>query len=311
MSIGIARVGARLSSIWDRPAARLLAIGAVLAVTLAIVVLVLRPAGAAPAPELRHSPITVTQAVTPTTALFGDRLEAVVDVYTAAPAVAAPSVRVATDFRPYTVVDTRVDRSSRRSVTLTRTVVSLQCLTTACLPLRRQPRTFHFAPTTVRYSRRGQDRTLTEPWSPVRVSSHLESAHARLAEVPPELTTETRLPPDALRLGLVAIAIACAAAGVWLVLTGLWPHVFSSRRRWRRLSELDRALAQLDAATAIDDEGLRRRVLEQLATRLGEADRASLERRTRTLAWSAHEPREEDLAALGAQVRADLIGGNR
>ena len=310
MRDGLARVGARLSSIADRPAARLLAIGAVLAVALAIVALVLRPTAAPPAPELRRSPITVTQTMTPTTALFGDRLEAVVDVYTAAPAVAAGSVRVATDFRPYTVVAMHVDRSSRRSVALTRTVVSLQCLTTACLPPRQRPRTFHFAPTTVRYRQRGQGRTLTEPWSLVRVSSRLESAQARLAEAPPELTTGTRLPPDALRLGLVAIAVACAAAGAWLVLTGLWPHVFSSRHRWRRLSELDRALAQLDAATAIDDEGIRRRVLEQLATRLGEADRAALERRTRELAWSAHEPRADDLAALGAQVRVELNGGH-
>ncbi len=306
----VARLGARLSSIGDRPTARLLAIGAVLVAALVVVALLFRPAGAPPAPELRRSPITVAQTLTPATALFGDRLEAVVDVYTAAPAVSAGSLRIATDFRPYTVVATHVDRSSRRSVTLTRTLVSLQCLTTACLPPRQRPRTFHFAPTTVRYRQRGQDRRMSEPWIPVRVSSRLESAHARLAEAPPELTTETRLPPDALRLGLVAVAIACAAAGAWLVLTGLWPHVFSSRRRWRRLSELDRALAQLDAATAIEDEGLRRRVLEQLATRLGAADRTILERRTRELAWSAHEPGAADLAALGAQVRLDLHGGH-
>ena len=107
------------------------------------------------------------------------------------------------------------------------------------------------------------------------------------------------------------LAAVLGLAGAWLVVTGLWPRFFYSSRRWQRLSPLEQALAQLDAAARIEDEEVRRRVLDQLATRLGEADLVALERHTRTLAWSASSPEAEALERLGELVRSSLNGGSR
>jgi hypothetical protein len=137
----------------------------------------------------------------------------------------------------------------------------------------------------------------------------LQGRNDSLAEAPPSMRTTTRVSPALVRTLLVGPAISLATVGAWLVLTGVWPHVFSTQRRWRELSALEQALAQLDAAGEIDDAGVRRRVLEQLATRLGEAELPALERRSRTLAWSAPVPERDDLARLGDDVRASLEGG--
>jgi hypothetical protein len=115
--------------------------------------------------------------------------------------------------------------------------------------------------------------------------------------------------PTLLRGLLVALAIVLGVAGAWLAATGIRPRLVRWRRR--RLSRLELALAELDDAVRVEDEGRRRRVLDQLATRLGEADEGALEERSRRLAWSRVPPPEEELVALGDQVRAGLDGGGR
>ena len=109
----------------------------------------------------------------------------------------------------------------------------------------------------------------------------------------------------------MTVAIVLGVTGTLLIATGLWPRFPYSRRRWRRLSPLDQALAQLDAAAAIDDERLRRRVLDQLASRLAEADLEALAQESRTLAWDADPPEAEALTLLGTQIRGSQNGGSR
>ena len=100
-----------------------------------------------------------------------------------------------------------------------------------------------------------------------------------------------------------------ALVGALLVATGFWPRFFYSLRRWRRLSPLEQALTQLDAASRIEDETIRRRVLDQLASRLREADLPSLERESRALAWGSAAPEADGIELLRERIRGGLNGG--
>jgi hypothetical protein len=306
---GLVRLGDRLSAWWDEPAPRLLAIVVVMALALASVVLALAVPWRAPAPEVLQDPMTVRQSLSPETTLFGDAISAEIDVYTSDMRIDAGSVRVRTDFRPYRVVATQVDRSGQGQVTLLRTRITLHCLTVDCVIPRDGGRVFRFAPVTISYRRGAEELRAVDPWEPVQVYSRLTTQRPGLVDAPPTLDMQARVSPTLVRIALMVVAAVLLLAGGWLVASSLWPRFFYSRRRWRRLTPLERALAQLDAAAQVEDEDLRRRVLDQLADRLGEAELASLEQRSRTLAWRETAPEPETLALLGEQVRGSINGG--
>jgi hypothetical protein len=305
-----------LGELWAEPAARVIAIVVVLVPALALILLaLLLPAGDPPREQLVDTPVTVTNTVTPTTSLFGDPIEAEIAVLTDSAVIDARSVSVHTDFRPYDAGATRVDRSSREGLSLLRTSIQLQCLTAACLP-GRGGRAFRFEPVVVSYRpvAGGGEQRVARAWAPVQVYSRLGAATPSgeaLADNPPSLDTRFRISPTLLRVVLVTLALVLGLTGTLLIATGLWPRFPYSQRHWRRLSPLDQALAQLDAAAAIDDETLRRRVLEQLASRLDEADLDALAQESRTLAWDADPPEREALTLLGTQIRGSRNGGSR
>jgi hypothetical protein len=310
VSVRLGALRARLSELWSEPAARLLALALLLAAALASLALALLPSSRGPGPRLLREPITVAQSLSPTTALFGDRLEAEIDVYTDDERIDPASVRVRSDFRPYEAVATDVGRSRRGTASLVRTRVSLSCLSPACLASRQGGRLLRFGPTTVSYRQGASELSLRRGWAPVRVYSRLGEG-PQLVDAPPSLDPRFRVSPTMLRLALAALTAALALAGVVLVVSGLWPSFPYSQRRWRRLSPLEQALAQLDAAARIDDEDTRRRVLDQLATELGERELPLLERRSRALAWGEQAPEPEALDRLGEQVRSSVNGGVR
>jgi hypothetical protein len=301
----------RATALWSEPLARVLVIVLALALALTVTALALLVPSRTATPVSMRGPIVATSSLLPTTALFGDRVSAEIAVYTSKKQIDPGSVRVRTDFRPYRVVETEVVRSSQGPVSLLRTRLVLQCLTSACLPRAGRDRMFRFPSATVTY-RQGTTRVRqVEPWGALQVYSRLTSQPPRLDEEPPSLDTGTRISPTVLRTALAGLAAALGLVGAWLVISGLWPRFFYSTRRWRRLSPLEQALAQLDAAARIDDEEVRRRVLDQLATRLGEADLVALERHSRTLAWEAGSPETEALDHLGELVRSSVNGGSR
>ena len=300
---------ARVAELWSEPRARLLAGAIVLVAFLALLAVALLPSSQ-PAPELLHTPITVARSLSPTAALFGDQIEAEIVVYTDDRRIDPASVRVDTDFRPYEVVATKRDGSGRGNVSLLRTRITLSCLSPACLAPREGSRVFQFRPLGVSYRQGEQGHTLQGPWDPVRVHSRLGQS-PQLVDAPPDLENHVRVPPRVAQLVLALIAAALALLGATLVVTGLWPRFPYSLRRWRRLTPLEQALAQLDAAAGIDDEGARRRVLDQLATRLNEHDLAALEHHSRALAWRQAAPEPEELDLLGEHVRVSLNGSVR
>jgi hypothetical protein len=309
-----AGVRGRAAGLADAPAARLLAIGLMLGTALAAVlaaVVIHRPSSS---PILLGDPIRVEQALSTTAALFGDPVEAEIDIYTDDRRIPADSVRVRTDFRPYRIVATKVDRASHGDVSLLRTRISLQCLTRVCLPAQSGGRLVRFPPFAVSYRESGRDASGLVPWPPVRLFSRLPSdtgERVAIIDNPPPLGPRFARSPKALRTLLLLAAALLGIVGAVLVVTALWPPSLLSRRRWQRLSPLERTLLQVEAAARSDDEAVRRRTLDQLATRLGESSSPSLEVRTRALAWGQSAPEPEALTLLAEQVRTALNGGVR
>ena len=111
-----------------------------------------------------------------------------------------------------------------------------------------------------------------------------------------------------MRALLLAAAALLGVLGAWLLVSALWPSGYLSRRRWRRLSPLERSLERVEAASRSGDEGERRRTLDELATRLADVPAPALEETTRALAWGAAPPRPESLTELAGQVRTTLNG---
>ena len=130
---------------------RVLVIVLALALASTLIALALLVPSRPTTPLLLSEPMVVTSSLSPTTALFGDRISAEIDVYTRDQQVDPGTVHVRAEFRPYQVVDTEVTRSSEGSVSVLRTRLALQCLTSTCLPAARSGRVFRFEPATVSY----------------------------------------------------------------------------------------------------------------------------------------------------------------
>jgi hypothetical protein len=309
----VPRTGRWLAELWSEPATRVVAILLCLVPALTLIMLAQLPRSGGRVPQLSSPPIEVAQTLSPTSLLFGDQLEARIDVL-AGPTIDASSIRVQAGFRPYQVVSRQVERTRRESLSLVRTRFVLSCLTDACLPSRRASRQFRFPAPTISFREHARELRVSSPWSSgVTVSTRLgpPSARPQLVDRPPSLSTSFRISPGLLRVALACLAALLALAGALLVTRGLWPRFFYSRRHWRRLTPLQRALAQVEAAAAIEDEGTRRRTLDQLARRLREAELPALEREISSAAWDASPPRPESLELLVQRIRSDLDGGAR
>jgi hypothetical protein len=273
--------------------------------------ILLWPQGAG-SPSLARDPITVKRALSGASALFGDTITAQVDVLTDDALVDPYSVSVAIDLHPYRVVATDVDRRRRGSVSLLRTVVQLRCLTTECLP-RRDGQPFAFKPLGVTYRLGREEKVEQIPWRALAVHSRLSSdpeSPLGVVDTPPELSTDFARSPTLLRSALIVLALMLGLGGALLVVQGLWPRFFYSLRAWRRLTPLEQALAQVEAAARLEDETVRRRVLDQLATQLDGTGAPELVLETRGLAWAANAPRQDELTGLVARIRS-AVGGSR
>jgi len=267
--------------------------------------------GASPSPTLLNDPITVVRGLTTHSVLFGDPVGAEIDVYTDARRVPMGSVRLTARFGAYRVVTRSTGLSSRGGLSLRRTRLTLQCLTRACLPEQGTTRIVHFPAATVTYVQDGRARTVPVPWQPLQVSSRVPAgsvAGLGLVDTAPRLDPGFARPPGVVRALLLVAAALLGIAGAWLLVSALWPSGYLSRRRWRRLSPLERSLERVEAAARSDDEGERRRTLDELATRLADVPAPTLEGTTRALAWGATPPRPEALTDLAGRVRTTLNG---
>ena len=173
LSVSEAGLRARAAAVRNTPGARLLAVVLILgAATAAVVwaVLLDRPSSTV---QTLDEPLTVKRALSTSAALFGDPIDAEIDVYTSDRSIAARSVRVSTDFAPYRVAATTVDRVGRDGVSFLRTRISLECLTRACLPPRGGTRVVRFQSFAVTFRTQGRDARVVVPWEPLQLSSRL------------------------------------------------------------------------------------------------------------------------------------------
>ncbi len=305
---------ARATALAETPAARLLVIGLLLVTAISAVlvaVLVGRPSSTA---RTLDDPVTVKRSLSTSAALFGDPIEAEIDVYSNNEKVAARSVRVSTNFAPYRIVATEVDRLTRDGVSLLRTRMSLECVTRDCLPPKGGTRVVQFPPSTVAYRSGGQDARVLFPWEPLQLSSRLPrdtTGRAGIVDTAPPFEPRFERSPETLRILFLLAATVLGLVGLALVVTTLWPPSLLARRRWRRLSPLERSLLRVEEAAQNDDEAVRRQTLDDLATRLGDVPSPSLELRTRALAWGKSPPQPEALTLLADQVRTTVNGGVR
>ena len=303
------RLRSRAAAAARTPVARLttivLVVGAALA---AVLVASLVDRSSAPA-ALPADPVTVKRALSTSAALFGDPVEAEVDVVTRDADVAAGSVRVGTSFAPFTVVSRVVERGHVGGVSLLRTRITLQCLTRSCLAPARG-RLVQFPPIVVRYAKDGAVTATVVPWGLMQVGSRLpqEAAGAEVIDTAPPLDPRFARSPHTVRLVLLLATLLLAVGGVVLLVAALWPPSLRARRRWEQLSPLERSLLLVEAAADGEDEIGRRRTLDQLALRLEEEQSPHLELQTRELAWGKAPPEREDLTRLAAEVRETLNG---
>jgi len=296
-----------------RPAMRGTALALVAPVVLAGFLVAFLVAWSHTTSALLERPVTVKRALSTTAALFGDRVEAEVDVYTDDRTVDPGSVRVRTDFTPYRAVTTRVDRTSHAGLSLLRTRIVLTCLTQACLPPRTGGRVLHFAPLAVSYRASAKSASVEVPWGPLQVLSRLPAdpaANVGVVDTAPALDPSFPRSPALLRGALIGAAALLGLAGAALVVTGLWPSNLPGRRR-RPISPLEQSLLEVETAAQREDEPRRRHALDQLATRLAELPSPSLEARTRSLAWGPDTPEPQAITHLTDEVRASVNGGSR
>jgi hypothetical protein len=313
MSARIRQLRDRLAEHWAEPKIRLIVIAVVVIPSIAFVAFgAIRASKLAPA-GLTQNPVVIINQLSPRTALFGDQLRAEIEVVTNSRRIDPDSVSLTATFRPYRIVgEPIVERSRRENLALFKTTYLLQCLTPGCLPPA-QGGALKLAPVRISYRQGGRTVSVTRAWPGLRVFSRLTPSDLKtpvLRSTPPRSAPASfRLPSWVLETILAATAIVLALVGAVLVTGAFWPRRFYSLRRWRELSPLEQALAQLEAAATIENDEVRRRVLEQLARRLEELNLESLGDETRLLAWGAEAPQPAQMSALGERVRRSLNGG--
>jgi len=309
----MSRTGTRaaVARVAGAPATRVVAVVLVAAAVLVAILLALFVPGPSRPAALLDDPVTVKRALSTTAALFGDPVQAEIDVYTRDSRVAVGSVRVRTAFGHFTVVAKEVAQSSLGDHSLMRTRLTLRCLTRACLPPQNGGRLIQFPPFVVSYREDGRMSSTPVPWDPVQLSSRLPSGSARglgVIDTAPPLDPRFARSPGLVRFLLLLATVILGLGGAVLVASALWPRPLRARR-WERLSPLERSLAVVEAAARSDDEAERRRALDQLALRLHEVSSPRLEGQTRELAWGESPPEADALVLLAQRVRTSLNGG--
>jgi hypothetical protein len=259
---------------------------------------------------------------------FGDTVTAQVEVTLDREKIDADSVRIATDFAPWApTAQPRRVRHDGGTTTQLRTIWTLRCLASACLPpARALPVTLEAA--TVTYDRlrpeRASGQRLTARWP--RLVSHtrldpsdLEPAQLGSGRSPfesPWRADMVSLPAVSYRFDPEAVSIPLYVAAGLLGLLGLGLAYLGRPRRRPTpvveapprpvLTPLEQALALLEDRVATDGATDRRRALELLAAALAGRGNDDLAHTARRLAWSREVPAVDTTTPLAEEARPAL-----
>jgi hypothetical protein len=239
----------------------------------------------------------------PREVLFGDAVDARVEVVVERSIVGPDGVRVHADFRPYVPVTTA--RTVRRAGRFTRVEYRyrLVCLRKRCLPNGAE-RTIAFAPVRITWHRDGRAETQTIRWPSLRLASRLDprdlSEPTLRSDVVRQPPVTWGIDPKHAVIGLLAVAALLLAYPFAVAVRLLRRALYVVRtRRFDRLSPLERALELLRRAAADEDGAPSRRALERVARELREDP---LGEDARKLAWSRPRPRPEEMESLRSRV---------
>lgn len=262
-------------------------------------------------PALRGEVLSTATSFSPQAHLFGERVQARLDILFDRARVPVETVNANPRFAPYTVVSRKVTRETLGAIGRVRYDITLECVTRRCLPPRAG--VFTFPQTGIEYRPRAanvQDPlTASVDWPALRVASRIGPGdleglelQADVRELPP---LSYRVQPDtvttvgyglAVLLGLLGIALLAQA----LALPDLIRAALARRRA--RLSPLQRALNLVRRSTADGDRVDRRRALDRLAVELRESREADLARTATSLAWRRREPSRPTVDPLSDDV---------
>jgi hypothetical protein len=289
------------------------ALGAVLVLAVGVAALALLLRAARPAPEPMPAVaggMAVRGTIVPRAYLFGDQLQARLEILLDRGVFDPTKIDIDTRFNPFVVVGTpKRERRDFADLTRLRYVFVLECLTLDCVPESIE-RPIQFPQAIVNHEGVAIEE-LSWPGFPIvaRVRetsiSAIPGSDWRASGVvrPVNYRLNPTLMVALLGIGGVALLFA-SAAFVVAGSTGL-------TRRWRRLrlTPLERALAGLERANEAGVEHDQRLALDRLADELRTRGADELAVSARRLAWAEDVPGAERTAPLSAGVR-DLLHGS-
>lgn len=272
------------------------------------------------APAVPPGPLVVANAsFAPRIHLFGDVVEARVDVEADRERVDTGSIRLHAPTDPYVQVGrARVSRTARGRVERLRYSLRLVCLRPSCAlstptsPRDNAPtqRTFTLPPATVSFRSNSAktDTRISASWPALVVATRIASARpndyaftADLAVPEPSYGAD----PGLLVALLTVIGLALVLVPPAVALRGVPGRLLRGAPR-PRLGPRELALYLLEWAAARDVAD-RRRALERVALELGGEHDPALAERSRVAAWSRPDPDAEVTGALRDELHA---GGN-
>jgi hypothetical protein len=297
--------------------------GPFLAAAAAVVTL----ASAAPAVAQSYMPaIRLQTSVGTGPHLFGDQMDARLDLFVDRRRTDLGSIKVDTNFFPYARLGAP-RRTSVRDGDTQRISYSyrLECVTVQCFPgLTKQQFKVAFPYAVVRYKQQdGARRGLAVKWPTFRLISRLPALTAAQLRLQAPVTTGLspasvmfapvgvpaatyRMSPILLAVLLLAGAALALAAGAFVGRPVL-EHIRSATQAEEgpTLTSLERALERVEESAKANGHG-DREALAWLARELAGAGRPDDARVARRLAWSEHEPTAEDSVGLVRRVREGL-----
>jgi hypothetical protein len=278
--------------------------------------------------------VATSRALTPTAHLFGDPVDARVDVVVDRRRFDPDGIELRINFLPYRLIDGGIRRSRRDfdGFTRVRFEMTLRCLTIACVPSRiasvlgeqegrGERRTFRFPPARVVYDdpEGGSERHLRRVWwPPLDAISGLSATNPEVqgggsfnaftpgaefkSTLTPVVEPAYRLPPP-----LLATMLFGAAALVLAFPATLIAREFRRRRPQPEdepeVAPRERALRLVDWARRDGDAEARREALETLAYELDATGEDEPAREVRALAWASEDPAPESMAELTERLR--------
>jgi hypothetical protein len=316
---------------WSLPAFALVALAVIGALGLAAVLWSRGDAAPDPSvepasPAVEQDGLSASADFRPRIALFGDTIDAWVDVV-ADPSVVDPTtVQVTWDSAPWTpVVPPRTAIEQVGSTAHVRVTYVLRCLSGVCAPARETER-LDLEPARVSYTttaggRRSQE-TADVTWPTLVVHTRVAGVdgaardalsapwRADLASLP---AVSYRVPPwlaVALLATLGVALVALAGVAVYRVWPRREPEPEPEPEPEHVASVLEQALELLEADVSDDGVEERRRALELVADEVEHLGDESLADSARELAWSPVDPAVERTRALAADLRvrfADVL----